>query len=73
MPVLPNQTQRGMLVVSGKPCSLVVVSSPGPVNTARLIAPPSRGHVSIQGARVTCVSRAGYLAEDHFIFSREGI
>ena len=72
-PVLPNQTtQRDMLVVSGKPCGLVVNSSPGPVNTAHLIAPPSSGHVSIQGARVTYVSRPGYVGEDHFIFSREG-
>ena len=74
MPVLPNQTtQRQMLVVSGKPCSLVVYSSPGPVNTAHLIAPPSRGHVSIRGARVTYVSRPGYMGDDHFIFSREGL
>jgi hypothetical protein len=73
-PVLANQTvQRQMLVVSGKPCSMVVVRSGGPTPTAHLIAPPSSGHVSIQGGRVTYVSRPGYLGDDHFIFSREGI
>jgi len=74
MGLLPDQTvQRDMLVVSGKPCSLVVVRSSGPVFTAHLIAPPSSGHVSIGGGRVTYVSRSGYVGEDHFIFSREGI
>jgi hypothetical protein len=74
MAILANQTtQRDMLVVSGKPCSLVVVRSTGPMYTAHLIAAPSSGHVSIQGARVTYVSRSGYVGDDHFIFSREGI
>jgi hypothetical protein len=62
-----------MLVVSGKSCSLVVFQSQGPMYTARLIESPSSGHVSIRGARVTYISRPGYLGDDHFTFAREGI
>ena len=71
---LPNQTlQRDMLVVSGKSCTLVVINSSGPMYTAHLIAPPSSGRVSIRGARVTYISRSGYVGGDHFVFAREGI
>jgi hypothetical protein len=74
-PVAPlaNQTvQRDMLVVSGKRCSLVVLRSPGPMYSVRLIAPPRNGRISTRGGRITYVSRPSYLGDDHFIFAREG-
>jgi hypothetical protein len=71
---LPDQTiQRDMLVVSGKRCSLVVILSPGPMPSVRLIAPPRSGRVSIRGGRITYAARPGYVGDDHFIFAREGI
>jgi hypothetical protein len=70
---LANQTvKRDMLVVSGKRCSLVVLLSPGPMYSVRLIAPPRSGRISIRGGRITYVSHPGYLGDDHFIFAREG-
>jgi hypothetical protein len=70
---LANQTvQRDMLVVSGKRCSLVVLRSPGPMYSVRLIAPPRSGRASIRGGRITYVSRPRYLGDDHFIFARDG-
>ena len=54
---LANQTvQRDMFVVSGKPCSLVVFRSPGPMPSVRLVAPPRSGRISIRGDRITYVS-----------------
>jgi hypothetical protein len=71
--ILANQTvQRDMFLVSGKRCSLVVLRSLGPIYSARLIAPPRSGRVSIRGGRITYVSRPGYLGDDHFMFAREG-
>jgi len=71
---LANQTiQRDMLVVSGKRCSLVVILSPGPMPSVRLIAPPRSGRVSIRGGRITYVSSPRYVGDDHFIFAREGM
>jgi hypothetical protein len=61
-----------MVVVSGKQCSLVVANSMWAMPSARLLAPPTAGRVTIRGGRVTYIARQGYVGDDRFTFIREG-
>ena len=70
---LDNQTVQGnMFVVSGKRCSIVMIRSPGPIQSLSLVASPSHGNVLVQGGRLIYTPRSGYLGEDHFTYAREG-
>jgi hypothetical protein len=71
---LDNQTVQGrMLVVSGKRCSIRLVRSSGPIYSAHLVANPNNGGVSINGDRITYVSRSGYTGDDRFVYARKGL
>lgn len=71
---LDNQTVSGtMYVVSGKRCSIIVVSTRGPIFSARVVTPPSKGSVSINGNSVVYVARPGYIGDDRFVYSRQGL
>ena len=76
MPIrsIDDQTAYGTLyATSGKRCSIILRSTPGPVHTTRLVANPNNGSVSIDGNRVTYVSRRGYAGDDHFVYARQGL
>jgi hypothetical protein len=69
-----NQTVRGtMFVVAGKRCSISLRRSLGPIYNTHLVAGARNGRVSVNGYRVTYVSRPGYVGEDHFVYAREGL
>ena len=71
---LDNQTVSGfMYATSGKRCSIVVNRSHGPMHSARLVSSPSNGSVSVSGGRVVYTSRAGYVGDDRFVYSRQGL
>ena len=71
---LDNQTVQGtMYTASGRRCSITLLRSRGPIYTARLVAPPNNGSVSISGNRVIYVSRSGYAGGDHFVYARYGM
>ena len=72
--VLHNQTSIAtMYATSGKPCSVILISSPGPMLSARIIAQPSNGRASIQGPRIVYISRPGYVGDDRFTYARSGM
>ena len=72
--VLDNQTVNGtMYATSGKPCSVILVYSPGPMLNARIITQPSNGRASIQGPRIVYVFRPGYVGDDRFTYARSGM
>jgi hypothetical protein len=72
--VLDNQTVNGtMYATSGKPCGVILISSPGPIFNARIITQPSNGRASIQGPRIVYLSRPGYVGDDRFTCARSGM
>jgi hypothetical protein len=72
--ILDNQTVNGtMYATSGKPCSVILVATLGPMLSARIITQPSNGRASIQGPRIVYVSRPGYVGDDRFTDARSGM
>ena len=70
---LDNQTVQGnMYATSGKRCSIILLRSPGPIHSTRLVGQASHGHVSVEGNRVVYVSSPGYTGEDRFAYAKEG-
>jgi hypothetical protein len=70
---LDNQTAQGnMYAASGKRCSIILLRSPGPIYSTRLVAQASHGNVSVEGNQVVYVSRPGYAGEDRFAYSKQG-
>jgi hypothetical protein len=68
-----DQTVRGdMYVVSGKPCSRVLLRSRGPTFSVRVMEQPTHGRVSVRGLRVVYVSRPGFIGDDRFVYAWEG-
>jgi len=68
-----DQTARGdMYVVSGKPCSRVLLRSRGPTFGVRVVEQPTHGRVSVRGLRVVYVSRPGFIGEDRFTYAWDG-
>jgi hypothetical protein len=71
---LDNQTVNGtMYVVSGKQCGIVLLGSPGPIHSSKLVSRPRYGSVLINGGRVVYVSSPGYIGDDHFTYARQGL
>jgi hypothetical protein len=73
IPTLNNQTVHGtMFAVSGKRCSIDFFRSLGPIHSTRLVANATNGTVSVNGHRVTYLSRPGYIGNDRFVYARQG-
>jgi hypothetical protein len=71
---LDNQTVSGtMYAVSGKPCSITVRFTNGPMETAAVVQNASNGHVTASGQKITYISRVGFVGEDHFTYARHGV
>ena len=69
-----NQTASGtMYAVSGKPCSIVIRFTNGPIHTAEVVQNASNGRVTASGQRIVYTSRAGFVGEDHFTYARRGM
>src|SRR3569833_575553 len=70
---LAHQTVKGtMFAVTGKPCSIVLTRSMGPMFVTRLVSSPSHGAVSVSGNRIVYVSRPGFIGDDHLSYARDG-
>jgi hypothetical protein len=71
---LDNQTVQGtMYAASGRRCSIILLRSPGPIYSTRLIAQASHGTVSVEGNRIVYVSRPGYAGDDRFSYAKQGL
>ena len=71
---LDNQTVTGtMFATSGRRCSIIVRHSGGPMFTASLVSNARNGSVVVSGGRITYTSRAGYVGDDEFTYSRRGL
>jgi hypothetical protein len=70
---LDNQTVQGtMYAASGKRCAIILVRSPGPIFSTRLVAQASHGNVAVEGNRIVYVSRPGYAGDDRFTYAKQG-
>ena len=70
---LDNQTVQGtMYAAGGQRCAIVLVRSPGPINSTRLVAQASHGNVAVEGRRIVYVSRPGYAGDDRFSYAKQG-
>ena len=71
---LHNQTSYGtMYATSGQRCAIRILRSPGPTFNTRLVANAKNGVVRISGHSVIYASRPGYVGDDHFVYSRQGL
>ena len=71
---LDNQTVSGtMTAQSGKPCSIVLRTTLGPMLSAHIVERPTNGSASLgAGNRVIYRSRPGYTGTDSFAYARTG-
>jgi hypothetical protein len=62
-----------MTVKSGKPCSIALRHSRGPMHGATIVQQSNSGAASVGSAgRIVYRSRAGYAGQDSFTYSRQG-
>ncbi|CCD99155.1 Ig-like domain-containing protein [Bradyrhizobium sp. STM 3809] len=70
---LENQTVQGhMFARTGRPCSIVLLGSRGPMFGARVLSSPSHGTVAVAGHKIVYRSAPGFVGEDHFAYERQG-
>jgi hypothetical protein len=63
-----------MTVKSGRRCSIVMLTSRGPMPTTRIVAPPAHCSAYIEaGNRIVYRSRPGYVNSDSFSYARGGM
>jgi hypothetical protein len=69
-----NQTVDGQMTAkSGRPCSIRLRFTRGPMWTASIVQRPSNGTVSVGGSnRIIYRSRPGFVGNDAFIYARQG-
>ena len=74
IPTFAGHTVTGsMTVKSGRPCSVALRSSRGPMHTASIVERPASGSISVGMAnRIVYRSRPGFVGSDSFTYSRQG-
>src|SRR5687768_14748811 len=71
---LDNQTVTGhMFANSGRPCSIIITYTGGPIFTASLVSNAKSGTVAVSGQRIVYTSRAGFVGDDEFTYARRGL
>jgi hypothetical protein len=70
-----NQTVNGAMAArTGKPCSIVLNTSAGPMLGAQIVERPANGTASVgAGNRVIYLSRPGFAGRDAFTYARTGL
>jgi hypothetical protein len=58
---------------NGRPCSIIIAHTAGPIFTASLVGNASNGTVAVTGQRVVYTSRAGFVGDDRFTYARRGL
>ena len=69
-----NQTVTGTLrTKAGRPCSIHLQRSFGPMHSAEIVRRPANGSVSVGATnRVTYLPRPGFTGQDSFTYARRG-
>jgi len=71
---LDNQTVTGyMFALSGRPCSIIVRTTRGPISTASLVGNARNGTVKVSGGRIVYTSPQGFVGDDEFTYARSGL
>ena len=71
--LLGNQAVPGtMYASSGRPCSVVLLHSSGPIVTTEIVQKANNGSVVLSGNRLTYTSRPGFVGDDRFTYARHG-
>jgi Bacterial Ig domain len=71
---LDDQTVSGhMFATTGRPCSIIVRNTRGPIFSASIVSKARNGTVAVTGGRVIYTSRAGFVGDDELTYARRGL